>query len=35
MFFTASVCWLFINPRKVIVYSQADREQLKAQGILE
>jgi len=22
MFFTASACWLFVNPRRVIVYSQ-------------
>ena len=35
MFFTASVCWLFINPRKVIVYSPADHAQLKAQGVLD
>ena len=35
MFFIASVCWLFINPRKVIVYSAADRERLRAQGVLD
>ena len=35
MFFVASICWFFINPRKVIVYSPADREQLKAQGVLD
>lgn len=35
LFFTASICWLFINPRKVIVYSDADREALRAQGVLD
>jgi MFS family permease len=25
MFFAAAVCWLFINPRRVIVYANADR----------
>lgn len=35
MFFLACVCWLFINPRKVIVYSDADRERLKADGVLK
>ena len=34
MFFLACGCWLFINPRKVIVYSDADREHLEAQGVL-
>jgi MFS transporter, ACS family, glucarate transporter len=34
MFFLACGCWLFINPRKVIVYSDADRDRLKAQGVL-
>jgi len=35
MFFVASVCWFFINPRKVIVYRTADREALRAQGALD
>ena len=35
MFFVASVCWFFINPRKVIVYSAADREMLRTQGVLD
>ncbi len=34
LFLIASVCWLFINPRTVVVYSDADRDKLKAQGIL-
>jgi MFS family permease len=34
MFFVASVCWLFINPRRVIVYSREDRERLQAEGVL-
>lgn len=29
-FFLACGCWLFINPRKVIVYSPADRERMRA-----
>jgi MFS family permease len=32
MFFVASVSWLFVNPRKVIVYSDADHERLHAEG---
>jgi nitrate/nitrite transporter NarK len=35
MFFLACGCWIFINPRKVIVYSDADREALRAQGVLD
>ncbi len=35
MFSISSVCWLFINPRKVIVYGKQDREQLRAQGVLD
>ncbi len=35
MFFIASVCWLFINPRRVIVYSQEDHRQLREQGALD
>jgi MFS family permease len=34
MFFVASACWLFINPRRVIVYTDEDRKQLEAQGVL-
>ena len=34
MFLTAAGCWLFINPRRVIVYSPADRERLEAEGVL-
>lgn len=34
VFFMASVCWLFINPRHVIVYGDSDHEKLKAQGVL-
>jgi MFS family permease len=35
MFFIAAVCWLFINPRHVIVYSPEDRQRLRAEGVLE
>lgn len=35
MFFLASVCWLFINPRQVIVYSPEDRQRLREQGALD
>jgi nitrate/nitrite transporter NarK len=34
MFFTASVCWLFINPTRVIVYAPADHRRLQDEGIL-
>jgi MFS family permease len=34
MFFIAAVCWLFINPTRVIVYSEADRDRLKEEGVL-
>jgi ACS family glucarate transporter-like MFS transporter len=34
MFLIASVCWLFINPTRVIVYSPADRERLERAGLL-
>ncbi|MCS6852740.1 MAG: MFS transporter [Gemmataceae bacterium] len=34
MFFVASVCWLFINPRRVIVYSPEHYDRLKAEGAL-
>ena len=29
MFFVASICWSFVDPRKVIVYSDADPRQLR------
>jgi MFS family permease len=32
MFFIASACWLFINPRRVIVYTPEDRERLRLEG---
>lgn len=35
MFFLACVCWLFINPRRVIVYAKSDHESLKAQGVID
>jgi nitrate/nitrite transporter NarK len=34
MFATASCCWLFINPRRVIVYAPADKRRLEQQGVL-
>jgi ACS family glucarate transporter-like MFS transporter len=34
MFLIASVCWLFINPTRVIVYAPADRERLERAGVL-
>jgi ACS family glucarate transporter-like MFS transporter len=34
MFFVASISWLFVNPRKVIVYSEADQQRLHAEGRL-
>ena len=34
MFFVAAFCWLFINPRRVIVYAPADRERLQTAGVL-
>lgn len=33
-FAIASVCWLFINPRRVIVYSAEDRQRLEKEGVL-
>lgn len=35
VFFLASVCWLFINPRKVIVYDEDHHQQLRAEGVLD
>jgi hypothetical protein len=34
MFFIASLGWLFINPKRVIVYTPADHEKLKEQGAI-
>jgi ACS family glucarate transporter-like MFS transporter len=34
MFGIACVCWLFIDPRRVIVYAPQDQERLKAEGVL-
>ena len=34
MFFIASICWLFINPKRVIVYKPADHARLRAEGVL-
>ena len=34
MFFIAAVCWLFVDPCRVIVYSEADRARLQAEGRL-
>jgi nitrate/nitrite transporter NarK len=34
MFLVASVCWLFINPRRVIVYAPEDHKRLAASGVL-
>jgi MFS family permease len=33
-FAVASVCWLFINPRRTVVYAPADRQRLLEQGVL-
>jgi len=35
MFFIAAVSWLFVNPRRVIVYGEADAARLRAEGRLE
>src|SRR5262249_48979721 len=34
MFFIASLIWLFIEPRQVIVYAPEDRQRLEAEGVL-
>ena len=34
MFAIACVCWLFIDPRRVVVYAPRDEERLKAEGVL-
>ncbi len=35
MFLIASVLWFFVNPREVIVYTDADRERLRERGELD
>src|SRR5262249_53922484 len=35
MFLVSAVCWLFINPRRVIVYTAEDRRRLRAEGALD
>jgi nitrate/nitrite transporter NarK len=35
MFLIAAVCWAFINPRHVIVYTSEDRRRLRAEGALD
>ena len=32
MFFIAAVCFVFVDPRKTVVYSTADRQRLEAEG---
>jgi MFS transporter, ACS family, glucarate transporter len=34
MFYLASFCWLFVNPRRVIVYAPEDWRRLQAEGVL-
>lgn len=34
MFFIASICWLFINPRQIIVYAPDDKDRLERDGII-
>lgn len=34
MFFVAAICWVFVDPRHVIVYSESDRLRLVAEGRL-
>jgi MFS family permease len=34
MFLIAAIGWLFINPKRVIVYAPADHERLRADGVL-
>ena len=35
MFFTASLGWAFINPKRVIVYTPEDRRRLQEEGLIE
>jgi hypothetical protein len=34
MFFVSAVCFAFIDPRRTVVYSDADRQRLEAEGSL-
>jgi MFS family permease len=34
MFFVAAFCWLFINPKRVIVYKPEDHERLRLEGVI-
>jgi anaerobic selenocysteine-containing dehydrogenase len=34
MFFIAAVCFVFVDPRRTVVYSDADRQRLEAEGSL-
>jgi hypothetical protein len=34
MFFIAAVCFVFVDPRRTVVYSTADRLRLEAEGAL-
>lgn len=34
MFYIAALCWLFVNPTRVIVYAPEDHERLRAEGVL-
>jgi MFS transporter, ACS family, glucarate transporter len=34
MFFIAAVCFVFVDPRRTVVYSDADRERMEAEGLL-
>jgi MFS family permease len=35
MFFISAIAWLFVNPRRVIVYAEPDRQRLVAEGRLD
>jgi ACS family glucarate transporter-like MFS transporter len=35
MFYMASLCWLFVNPRRVIVYAPKERQMLETHGVLQ
>ena len=35
MFFISAVCFIFIDPRKTVVYCKRDRERLEAEGLLQ
>lgn len=34
MFYVAALCWLFVEPRQVIVYTPADHARLREEGVL-